>query len=419
MKAGIKIALLVFLIGFTTSLFSQDFWEQLYFPDSVNIKCLATNNQGHIFVGVGSSNESDGIYRSIDNAQTWEFVYNNNDFAVLSMDIDENGYIYVGKNGYNRLIVSKTNGQSWEDISLPPSSVGNVMEILCIGQDTIYVSTWEVEGSFILFSFDGAETWDYRYVTDRPNEYISDIELSSTGEVFVSTSGYFWDQGGVYRSDDAGLSWEYAGLLNHQVLTLAINSNDDIFTGDWWVINNDTSGIYALYDGLNAFDLLLGAYHVTDIAIDLNDNIYAAANDGVVYSFDNGLTFNHIEGDLSANIEFLHIASDGHLYGTRFNRIVKSIDPITGVGASYTNGITSKAYPNPASFYLYIEIPEPRPSTIYELHIYDMFGKIVYENKACLNANPFYIDVSLLTAGYYLVEIRQNDKIYKSSFVKS
>jgi hypothetical protein len=337
------------------------------------------------------------------------------------MDIDANGYINAGKNGPgpNRFMISKNNGQSWEDIPLPPPSFGNVLKILCIGQDTIYVSTWEVEGSFILFSFDGAETWDYRYVTNHSNEYVSDIELSNSGELFVSLNGYFYNQGGVYKSDDAGVNWEYVGLLNHQVMAIALNSNRDVFTGDWWIMDDETIGIHALYENANNFELIFDANYVTDIVIDLNGNIYAAANEGVVLSVDNGLTFNYIEDELSANIEFLHIASDGHLYGTRFNRIVKSIDPITGVGASYTNGITSKAYPSPASFYLYIEIPEPRPSTIYELHIYDMFGKIVYENKACLNANPFYIDVSLLTAGYYLVEIRQNNKIYKSSFVKS
>jgi photosystem II stability/assembly factor-like uncharacterized protein len=336
------------------------------------------------------------------------------------MDIDVNGYIYVGKNGYNRLIVSKNNGQTWEDISLPPSSVGNVMEILCIGQDTIYVSTWEVEGSFILFSFDGAETWDYRYVTDRPNEYISDIELSSTGEVFVSTSGYFWDQGGVYRSDDAGLSWEYAGLLNHQVLTLAINSNDDIFTGDWWVINDDTFGIHALYEDVNNFELIFDAYFVTDIIIDADDNIYAAANGGVVISSDNGLTFNYIEDDLSANIELLHFASSGHLYGVRSKSIVRSIDPITRVDASHTNRISVKSYPNPVGSFLNLEImPETLVGTPYKLRIYDMFGKTVYDEEVHINTNYFSIDVSRFISGYYLIEIRQNDKMYKSSFVKS
>jgi hypothetical protein len=381
---------------------------------------MSTNEHGHVFIGVGSSNEAGGVYRSTDNAQSWELVYNNFNFSVLSMDIDVNGYIYVGKNGYNSLIVSKNNGESWEEIILPTPSLGNIVDILCAGQDTIYLSTWEAVGSLISFSFDGAETWGYSYVTDRPNEYISDIELSSTGEVFVSTSGYFWDQGGIYRSDDAGLSWEYVGLLNHQVLTLAINSNDEIFTGDWWVINDDTFGIHALYEDANNFELIFDAYFVTDIIIDADDNIYAAANEGVVISSDNGLTFNYIEDDLSANIELLHFASSGHLYGVRSKSIVRSIDPITRVDASHTNRISVKSYPNPVGSFLNLEImPETQVGTPYKLRIYDMFGKTVYDEEVHINTNYFSIDVSQLIAGYYLVEIRQNDKMYKSSFVKS
>lgn len=236
--------LTIIFINHISFIFAQDFWEQLYFPDTVTIRCITTDDQGNIFIGVGNSNEAGGVYRSTDNAQTWELVYDNNSFAVLSIAINENGRIYAGKNGSSRLIVSENIGESWEEINLPPPSYGNVMKILCIGQDTIYVSTWEDEGSFITFSFNGAETWEYSYVTDHPNEYISDIDVSNTGEIFVSLNGYFVDQGGVYKSADGGATWTYVGLLNHQVMTLEINSNDDVFTGDWWVMNNDTPGIH-------------------------------------------------------------------------------------------------------------------------------------------------------------------------------
>lgn len=92
-KLHLLIIALIILLANTVQ--AQDFWEQLYFPDSVSIRCMTTNAQGHIFVGVGNSNEPNGVYRSTDNAQTWEFIYNNNGFDVLSMDIDENGYIYM------------------------------------------------------------------------------------------------------------------------------------------------------------------------------------------------------------------------------------------------------------------------------------------------------------------------------------
>jgi len=417
------LALLLFaLVCYTSPLLSQDFWEQLNFPDTVYIRCITTNELGDIFVGVGYDNQTGGVYRSTDNGQNWEIVYNLGDFGVISMAVNDAGYIYAGTSkSAERLNISKDNGESWENIELPPPSYGNVMKILCIGHDTIYVSTWEASGSFINYSFDGGVTWNYSNVTNHSGlEYVSDIDVLSTGEVFVSINGYSWGEGGVYKSTDAGVSWEYVGLLNHQVMTLEINSNNEVFTGDWWVINNDPPGIHALYEGTNTFKFIFDAYYVTDIVIDSDETIYAAANEWVVYSLDNGLTFNRIEDDLSTTIEFLHIGSNGYLYGIRFNRIVKSIDPITEVGERHDIGKIVNTYPNPASTCLNVKINQnPWQDTSYEVHIYDITGKVVYKNEGYSNTDKFTMDVSLLTTGYYLVEIVQNNKIYKSSFVKN
>lgn len=423
MKTGLRIGLIIILTTHITFLFSQNFWEQLYFPDTVHIRCITTNESGDIFVGVGYDNQTGGVYRSTDNGQSWDLAYDNGVFGVLSIAINEEGYIYVGKNGFDRFIVSKDNGESWENIELPSPSYGNVLRIFCVGQDTIYISTWETMGSFITYSFNGGATWQYSYVNDHPNEYVSDIDISSTGEIFVSTNGFFWDQGGVYKSDDAGENWEYVGLLNHQVHTLELNSNNEVFTGDWWVINNDWPGIHALYEGTNTFDLIFDAYYVTDIVIDPNETIYAAANEGVVYSLDNGLSFNQIEDNLSTTIEFLHIGSNGYLYGIRFNRIVKSIDPIiTGTSNLYYNRKTDLVitYPNPTYNILKVYLSSKSITDNFcKVYIYDVYGKVVYKNEDNFNSNCFSMDVSLFAAGYYLVVIRQNDKIYKSSFVKN
>jgi photosystem II stability/assembly factor-like uncharacterized protein len=423
MKSGIRILLTIIFINHISFIFAQDFWEQLYFPDTVTIRCMTTNNQGDIFIGVGSSNETGGVYRSTDNAQTWEFVYDNSSFGVLSIAIDANGYVYVGKNGSSRLIVTKNNGENWEEIILPSTSYGNVMKILCVGQDTIYVSTWESVGSYITYSFDGGETWQYSYVTDHPNEYVSDIDISNTGEIFVSLSGFFNGQGGVYKSADGGANWIYVGLLNHQVLTIAINSNNEVFTGDWWVMNwNDTPGIHALYEGSDEFELIFDAYHATDIVIDSNGNIYAAANEGVVRSFNNGQSFEIIEDELSTTIEFLHIGFNEHLYGIRFNRIVKSIDPImTVIDDSHIVELIEnvRVYPNPVSTMLYLDIgSKHKHASFNEVFIYDIHGKSIYINEKAFLGNPYQFDVSQLSQGLYLIKIQQNGKILNARFIK-
>lgn len=424
MKETLKILLLFLLLGNVSTTESQDFWEQLYFPDSTHIMCIETNELGYIFVGVINEGNPGGLYRSVDNAQAWELVLDAGNFMVQSIAIDEAGKIYIGKTGFDRFMVSHDNGDSWEVIELPPPSYGNIMKILCLGQDTIFVSSWESEGAFITKSFNGGVTWDYNFITDHQDEYVSDIAISNTGDIYVSVSAFFMDMGGVYKSEDGGATWEYIGLLNHQVMTIEINSNNDIFTGDWWIMNNDTPGIHALYEGTNTFDLIFDSYFVTDIVIDPNDNIYAAANEGVVFSADNGLTFEQIEDELSATIEFLHISSDDHLYGIRFNRLVKSIYPIiTGTNENSNYGINElvKTYPNPAHRILKIHLSSiSNTDNFCEVFIYDIYGKLIFINKKAFLRDNYQleIEISQLALGFYLIKIQHNGKLYNSSFIK-
>lgn len=149
-------------------------------------------------------------------------------------------------------------------------------------------------------------------------------------------------------------------------------------------------------------------------------NIYVTASETVFSSSNNGQTFEHINDELSNYLEFLHIGHNGFLYGIRNDRLVKSIDPITGVRESHANGLIVKVYPNPARAFLKVEVEsEAMQGAPYEIYIYDIFGRVMLKNEKYFKTDCLSIDISHLTAGYYLVEIRQNGKIYKSSFVKN
>ena len=421
MKNIIKLIFPIFLLGFTNSSYSQDFWEQLYFPDSINIMCITTNNQGHIFAGVSNDGNSGGLYRSTDNAQAWELVLDAGNFMVQSIAINENGYIYVGKTGFGIFMVSSDNGDTWEEIELPINS--NIMKILCVGQDTIFVSIWADNGAFLTRSFDSGETWESCFITDHPNEYVSDIAISNTGDIYVSVSAFFMDMGGVYKSEDGGATLEYIGLLNHQVMTIEINSNDDVFTGDWWVMNYETPGIHTLYEGAGGFELIFDAYHATDIVINSENHIYATANEGVVRSFDNGQTFEYIDDDLSSNMKILHIGYEGFLYAARYNRLVKSINPIvTGIDENKRINLFAniRLFPNPVVDVLYVNIVSNSNNRYArKVRIYNLFGELILRNETTISGDYFRLDVSNLAVGFYLIEILNDNKIFTSNFIKN
>ncbi len=421
MKTKTNLLLALMLISFAPMLHAQDFWEQLYFPDTVTIRCLTTNDSGYIFVGTGYNNEPGGLYRSVDNALSWELVLDAGSFTVQSIAVDEAGKIYIGKTGLDRFMVSKDNGDTWDVIDLPPPSYSNILKILCVGLDTIYVGSWEDAGAFITNTFDGGETWQHCFITDQYDEYVTDIAISGNDEIFVSVSGFSLGQGGVYKSVDWGITWEYVGLLNHQVETIEINPDNDVFTGDWWVLNdNPYFGIHALYQGADTSELVLDAFHANDIVIDPEGVIYAAANERVARSFDNGQNWELIDDALSFTIKYLNISYDGYLYGARYNRLVKSIDPlITALPLINQTGKDHllKLYPNPSSKYLNILFEGKTNTGPIYVGLTNSEGKKVFEQKFA-SEEKLQIDIGHLPVGLYFARVRTNKELLCRKFIK-
>ena len=69
-------------------------------------------------------------------------------------------------------------------------------------------------------------------------------------------------------------------------------------------------------------------------------------------------------------------------------------------------------YPNPCSDIFYIET---EGNTICELQIFDINGKIVYDNKTLNNANE--IDVSFLNEGSYIVKLISENEMRAGKIV--
>jgi photosystem II stability/assembly factor-like uncharacterized protein len=362
-----------------------------------------------------------GVYRSVDSAQSWELVLDVSTFMVQTIDINEDGWIYVGRNGENNLMVSKDNGESWEGIDLP--SFMNVTKVRCEGHDTVYVGIWENFGALLLRTTDNCITWDTLFMSyNHVSENITDIGILSTGEIYVSVNAFYSNSGGVYKSNDDGITWEYVGLINHQVMALAVNSNDDVFTGDWYTMNNEYPGIYAQYHGINEFELLLPVYQATDIVINNDNHIYVAANESVLQSSDNGVTFEYINDALSHFIEILYLDDQEYLYGANGNQIVKSIQPtITSIASYDSIGLSHNVilFPNPVINILNVELLNRKESTNCKtVCIYDLCGNQCINRTMNITDNHIQIDVSNLKTGIYFISILEGNNKLNSKFIK-
>lgn len=329
--------------------------------------------------------------------------------------------IYIGKTGFETFMVSKDNGDTWQYIEWPYSA--NVLKILCVGNDTIFVSLWLTGGAQIIRSYDSGENWELCNITGNASDYVTDIAISGKGELYVSVSAWFEDMCGVYKSSDYGSTWEYVGLLNHQVMTVEINSRDEVFTGDWWVMNySENPGIHGLYEGSSGFELLMGVYHATDIVITSEDYIYAAEFEGIVRSFDNGQSFEYIEDPLSTVLEELHIDHEGYLYASNNYGLVKSLQLITtGVDINnYQDNLEYfKLHPNPAHDNVFVKTGQHCDNNkIYQVNIYDLFGNRVSQKMLAFKMGRLNLNVSDLNNGLYFIEIHDTDNVYTLKFLK-
>jgi len=416
------IALAMILVKITQA---QDFWETLYFPDSTNIRCIAVNNQGNIFVGAGKSGATGGVYRSVDSAQSWELVLDIGDFGVLSIAINETGYIYIGRTGFDNFMVSYDNGETWEAIDLPSNK--NLVKILCVGQNTVFVSIWEDGGALLLRSVDGGVTWDNVFETiNHTGEYISDIAISSTGDIFICMMCFFPDMGGVYKSEDGGDTWEYVGLKNNQVWSLEFNSNDDLFIGVWSDFIYVTGGLYALYNGTNEIEGLLFGPSITDMVVNSLDHIYFAdVPGGIIRSMDNGNTFDYINEGLNGAIGKMSIDMQGFIYLASLygsNELAKSVNStITSIEMKQfeDNSDYLRISPNPVADILHVWIPGYGNPDQITVKLYDNSGKLMKGRQEKNIENPLKIDLHYLKPGIYFIEVLNGKNKLTSKFIKT
>jgi photosystem II stability/assembly factor-like uncharacterized protein len=319
----------IILISIHISYAQEEFWEEIDFPYNTDIHCMTMNAQGHIYVGTGSNGgENDGLFRSIDYGETWEQIFYIENHSVYSVALLESGAIIIGTVGTYYLRVSYDNGETWEGLDLPFPNA-NITTIYPINNDTIYFATGPGNGTAqFIRTYDGGQTFiiDTVMIDDQYTGFVAGIKKRSNGDIYVNLSGYFLSEGGVYKSTDEGETWEYIGLMDHQVVTMEFNSNGEIFTGDWGTADYLEPGIHALYEGSTTFEKVFSNFENHGMAITSEDVIYINDFWGSYYSVDNGENFEYIETELYGGEFFIN--NDGRLYARNHLHITRSIEPV-------------------------------------------------------------------------------------------
>ena len=336
---------------------------------SIGAIAVADSDVNVIYVGTGSAcprgNVSPGIgmYRSTDAGKTWRHagLPEAGQIGKIRVHPTNHDLVYVavlgnlfGRSAPRGVFRSKDGGESWEhvlavsdqtgavDLSMDPSNP----RVLYAGMWAARRTPWSIDsGSMdggIYKTTDGGDTW-----TRLEGGLPTDVMVGKTA-VAVSPANpeRVWalieaadDQGGVYRSDDAGDTWE------------RVNGERKLLQRAWYYIHiyadpNDPDTVYALNTAL--FKSTDGGRTYDQIAVPHGDN-----HDLWINPDDPAVMINANDG--GANVSF----TGGIAWTTQANQptaeiyrvTVDSQFPYRVYGAQQDNSTASVASWGPGNFY--------------------------------------------------------------------
>jgi photosystem II stability/assembly factor-like uncharacterized protein len=212
--------------------------DRYFKTGSVGSIAVAESDPNIIYVGMGEAclrsniSHGDGVYESTDAGKTWRNIGLRDSSQIGKVYIDPKNpdLVYVaaighpyGPNKERGVFRSQDGGATWKQILFVNENTG-AADLAGDPHDprTIYASMWQVRrmpwdidevgpGSGIYKTTDGGDTWT-QLKDGLPKTDMGKIGLTVSPmdpkRVWATIGG---DDGGIYRSDDAGKSWQ---LLN-------------------------------------------------------------------------------------------------------------------------------------------------------------------------------------------------------------
>ena len=325
-KGEILVTIFFLILFLQDIILAQELiWKHTGGPMGGYVGDMAINSKGEIYAGVYSSwIDYSGLYKSIDNGDSWNKVESQfDDFEVYSIYITKDDHIWVGTNYQDRIYLSTDNGETWaskrngynggECWAFGQSKDGVLFagdgQYVQLYRSTDYGESWQLstnlrplvfatDSNNIVFSgtHDGLFGTTDNGLTWAHNNFLANIPVSSilidTSNNIYCGTGYYDNGNGVFYSTDGGISWVQLGLAGKVVLSLAFDSENNLFAGTL------KDGLFKTTDmGQTWTQYQEGLYRKQVFRLKLNkqDDIFIGSeNEGVFRSSNRGNSFDQI-----------------------------------------------------------------------------------------------------------------------------
>ena len=310
---------------------------------SVGAITLATSRPETVYVGMGehairgNTSHGDGVYRSDDGGETWRHMGLTDTRQISNVIVHptDPDLVYVaalghawGPNEERGIYRSRDGGETWDKVLYLNVDVGaGDLEMDPSDPDVLYAGMWQARrfawglraagpGTGLYKSTDGGDTWEN--LTNNPGLPTGE----NRGRIGVAVSGAnpnrVWtiieaedDQTGVFRSDDAGSTWELvsqrAELLQRPWYYHRIHAHP---TDPERVYVQNTSLWHSTDGGRTYEDIPIPHGDSHDLWIDANDpeRMIEANDGGGNTTFNGGASWSSIYNQPTA--QFYHVTVD-------------------------------------------------------------------------------------------------------------
>jgi len=404
--------------------------------DYKEILAICSDKAGNIYAaGTFTGQPLNMSYISKWNGQVWSRLGAlNGHFLISEICADEDGNLYAVIES-STWTVSKWNGSNWVDLGIP--SVGQGRQISNLHADkngNLYVSGKYASGNPFVARWNSTSNWAILSVISgfTSNKYISSICTDTSGAVY--TTGSFTNSAGNYYVAKWGINgWEEVGSLNglaasNIIYTIHIDANGNLFAAGAF-INSNANYFVAMWDGIKWSQKIelesLTQYFddgIYSISSSVEGNLYIGGalfsettGEPIVFKW-NGSSLEKLSGGSASHDFFGTLCTDasGNLYsaGTKKGGLANNFVAIypsakfVGIGEQQINN-TIKVFPNPCSNTLnFKNLPNTKTGVL----LYDITGKVVLSTTLNVNGQVSEIDVSALSNGLYIAELRAEGK---------
>ncbi len=261
-------------------------WKQMYFPDG-NVSCVGWDDQSNLLAAC-----SDGMFRYDKISNEWENISN----GIHSRRIEN--ILFTKTNtilvcSIQNCFRSSNSGENWNKIKIDPSTIINhYPAALSASSGNIFISAIfdNYNENGLIRSTDDGITWERLSVLSNRNNITGVLE-GPDGRIFVSTFC-----ANIFMTTDQGETWNQVanGKYGENISCMDVDANSN-----YYAIKDST--FLESKDGISWTEKTFkrNSDNWVSMCIDLNGNIYFSSDqNGVFLSNDRGKTWELINDGL-------------------------------------------------------------------------------------------------------------------------